>query len=382
MTQTIKKYLDEFYWYDMTAEELVELSPKEKMELDYPSSYQTYFGGLPVIFLRVQEKVLPKSNLKKFEKYLLDEGFLILERGPVTFKYIHPERKIVLHGEATEEKKDEHFTEEDGTEGIIVSSEEESIFISVLPVKENREFVEKILSKIVKTYLTDPSKDKSKFYMIAQNNRGLFSQRTNFKSIPIKDDRYDLFYGKDFPHEKLKIFVTDETENLMLLHGDPGTGKSNYIKHIITNSKKKVIYIPPSMLSVISSPGFITYMMENKNSIILIEDAEEVLSVDRNSATNNLLGLTDGFLKDALNLKIICTFNCPSGKIDPALMRKGRLYFEYKFEELTEDECRELSKFLNFERKINGPMTLAEFFNVEDNRSDNSFEERTIGFLG
>lgn len=135
------------------------------------------------------------------------------------------------------------------------------------------------------------------------------------------------------------------------------------------------------MLSVISSPGFITYVMDNKNSIILIEDAEEVLSIDRNSATNNLLGLTDGFLKDALNLKIICTFNCHIGKIDPALMRKGRLYYEYKFDKLSIEECEELAEFLKMDREITEPMTLAEFFIKEDNHCDDSFEERTIGFL-
>ncbi len=172
-----------------------------------------------------------------------------------------------------------------------------------------------------------------------------------------------------------------KTDNLMLLHGDPGTGKSNYIKHIITNSSKKVIYIPPSMLSVISSPDFVTFVMENKNSIILIEDAEEILTSDRNAATNNLLGLTDGFLKDALNLKIICTFNCDLKKIDDALMRKGRMYFQYKFDKLTIDECDDLATFMGLDRKVSEPSTLAEFFNIEDNSIENAFEQRRIGFV-
>jgi hypothetical protein len=229
--------------------------------------------------------------------------------------------------------------------------------------------------------MVDTSKEVNKFYMIAQNQKGLYVQRTRFKSIPIKDERFDLFYGKEFPHDKLKEFIIGNTENLMLLHGDPGTGKSNYIKHIISNAKKRVIYIPPSMLSVISSPGFVSFMMENKDSILLIEDAEEVLSVERNPATNNLLGLTDGFLKDALNLKIICTFNCHLGKIDPALLRKGRMYFEYKFDKLTVEECDELSKFMGLDIDIKEPMTLAELFNPEDNSSDDSFEQRRIGFV-
>ena len=89
------------------------------------------------------------------------------------------------------------------------------------------------------TLLIDVSKQIDKFYLIAQNQKGLFTQKTKFKSIPIKDDRYDIFYGENFPHDKMKRFIEEETENLMLLHGDPGTGKSNYIKHIITNCKNR-----------------------------------------------------------------------------------------------------------------------------------------------
>jgi hypothetical protein len=169
----------------------------------------------------------------------------------------------------------------------------------------------------------------------------------------------------------------------MLLHGDPGTGKSNYIKNIISGSKKKVIYIPPSMLSVIASPDFISYMLSNRGSILLIEDAEEVLSTDRNTATNNLLGLTDGFLKDSLDLKIICTFNCDIGKIDKALQRKGRLYFEYKFDKLNQSDGQKLSDYMKLGLNISEDLTLAEIFNQADNSLDDSFnKERTIGFFG
>ena len=379
----LKKYLDSFNWYDLTNEKLLEITPKAVLEPEYPSNYDTHFGKIPSIFLRVTDKILPIEKFKAFQKYLSSEGFALFECGSESFKYIHFDKKIVISGDATNTKKDEDVVEDEDDPSVsynfIGGGESEVMYITLLPTIENKKFIEKVIKKI-NTYLIDVSKQVDKFYMIAQNQKGLFTQKTKFISIPVKDDRYDLFYGENFPHEKMYKFVTDETDNLMLLHGDPGTGKSNYIKHLITNSKKKVIYIPPSMLSVISSPGFVTFMMENKDSILLIEDAEEVLSVDRNSATNNLLGLTDGFLKDALGLKVIATFNCSIGKIDPALMRKGRMYFEYKFDKLTADECRNLATYLKIERVVKDSMTLAEFFNVEDNSLEDSFQERFMGF--
>jgi hypothetical protein len=137
------------------------------------------------------------------------------------------------------------------------------------------------------------------------------------------------------------------------------------------------------MVSVIADPQFVSYMLTNKNSILLIEDAEQILSVDRNSATNNLLGLTDGFLKDAMNLKVICTFNCDLAKIDSALLRKGRLYYEYKFGKLSVDECYKLAEFSDLTGfSTEEPMTLTEIFNYQKETSqENSFEERKIGFL-
>lgn len=379
----MKKYLDGFYWYNLTNEELLNKIPKSVLSPDYMSTYQTHFGVVPTTFLTISGRMLPMSNYKSFEKYLISNGFDIDECGATSFKYVHHQNKIVISGEATSNAKtveDEDEDEEYASLSSSSDSDSECVYISILPTIENRKYIEKILKKI-HTFLIDISKQVDKFYLIAQGQSGLFTQKTTFKSIPIKEDRYDLFYGEDFPHEKLHQFVNGVTENLMLLHGDPGTGKSNYIKHIITNSKRKVIYIPPSMLSVISSPGFVSFMMKNKGSIILIEDAEEVLSVDRNSATNNLLGLTDGFLKDCLDLKIIATFNTDIGKIDPALLRKGRMFYEYRFRSLKPDEGNKLLNFMGIDRTISEPMTLAEIFNKEDNHADNSFEERRIGFV-
>ena len=387
----VKKYLDGFYWYDLANDELFSNVPDAKANIDYPSVYQSHFGLAPATFLKIADKLLPSDKLLQITTFLISEGFHTFEMGCESFKFIHYSRKIFISGETASDvkkNKDDDDDDDDDDDFEFTSGEysvslieNETIYISTLPTVENKKFLEKIIKKF-HTILIDNKKQVDKFYLIAQNNRGLFTQKTKFKSIPIKDNRYDLFYGRKLPYDKMRKFISDETDNLMLLHGAPGTGKSNLIKHIITDSKKKIIYIAPSMLSVLSTPQFVTFMMRNRNSILLIEDAEEVLSIDRNSATNNLLGLTDGFLKDSLGLKVIATFNCDIGKIDPALMRKGRMFLEYQFNKLTVDECKDLADYLDNDRPVKEPMTLAEFFNVEDNHIEsNSFEERRIGFL-
>lgn len=255
-----------------------------------------------------------------------------------------------------------------------------SLEISFYHHENNKQKVEEILHYLFKNIFKKTEKENN-FYMIAQSSEGLYNQRAAFKPMPIKDDRFDLYYGKSFPYEKFVEFMNDETDHLLLIHGDSGAGKSNFIKHLIKNSGRDVIYIPPSMLSVISQPSFVSYMLENRGSILLIEDGEEILSADRNAATQNLLGMTSGFLKDSMDLKVIATFNIDIGKLDSALLRKGRLHFEYKFGKLSKEEGQELVDYLKIDIKIDRDMTLAEIFNQKPTSIENSFESRKIGFL-
>jgi hypothetical protein len=308
-------------------------------------------------------------------------GFIGQDNTTKRFKFVNYQKYILISGAITENISETEVEPDEEDDTSFAATEHLSM--RFFPYKDWQKDIEKIYNILMDDYFEKEKLASNNFYMIAQSSQGLYSQKTKFKSIPIKDNRYDLFYGEKFPHDTLQKFITDKTENLMLLHGDPGTGKSNYIKNIISGSKKKVIYIPPSMLSVIASPDFISYMLSNRGSILLIEDAEEVLSTDRNTATNNLLGLTDGFLKDSLDLKIICTFNCDIGKIDKALQRKGRLYFEYKFDKLNQSDGQKLSDYMKLGLNISEDLTLAEIFNQADNSLDDSFnKERTIGFFG
>lgn len=380
MKELLKNAFDKIYWID----EIIEF----KTNNSYPSLYETKFGNISTSCVSLKDYYVDVSKIDKLHRFLNERGFDNVKQPSLddhkNAHYYNEELKIqlsvVFFDDITQEKLKKSKDDED----IPIAYEEDSCFLIIFtPILKHKENVKKFFEDVGSSGLWKIRKiESNKFYMIAEGRGGLYKQETTFKNIEIKDDRYDLYYGRKFPHHKFVKFVKEETENLLLLHGDPGTGKSNYIKNLIMNSEKDVIYIPPSMMGVISSPGFVSFMTKNKNNILLIEDAEEILSSDRNAATNNLLGLTDGFLKDSLNLKIICTFNCDLKKIDDALKRKGRLFFEYKFEKLSVDECIDLVEYLDLDVDIREEMTLAEIFNFNKEISlEDSFEERRIGFL-
>ncbi len=119
-----------------------------------------------------------------------------------------------------------------------------------------------------------------------------------------------------------------------------------------------------------TKPNFLPFLMEHPNSILIIEDAENIIrdrndiKFDASQAVANLLNLSDGLLGDAMHMQIIATFNCDLGAIDKALLRKGRLIANYEFGKLDVNNAKILSEKLGFGTEdISIPMTLAEIYN-------------------
>ena len=374
----IDKSLENVFW--------VSHSGKFLGSSDYPQEFEQKYGNISYASLAIDDYLFDKQQLERIHDFLRKWNFDVTQQYKINeyntgYYYCDDLTLMVRATFGTPEDKIEKEDDDDGPAFGVSSNN--GISISFSPLVKNRKMIEEFLKEFVDgEFLFLPASEKS-FYMIAQTQHGLTKRKTNFANIEIKDNRYDIYYGSKFPYDKFKKFMKDEdTESLLLLHGPPGGGKSNLLKNLIMEAEEDVIYVPPSMVSVISSPGFISFMLQNKKNFLIIEDAEEILSTDRNSGTNNLLSICDGFLKDALQMKVICTFNCDLKKIDPALLRKGRLYFEYKVSSLSIEEGQQLADFCDMNIKIDKEMTLSEIFNHCKNTSvENSFEERTIGFL-
>lgn len=205
--------------------------------------------------------------------------------------------------------------------------------------------------------------------------------------FPLKESvniKLDENYNDDLPHDEIVKFLNTEDESgLVMLSGVCGSGKSYYIRHLITNMKNKdFIVINESCLAYISDPSFLQLLMKYNNSVIILEDCERIL-IDRengNSLIGTLLNLSDGIISDAFNLKFICTFNANLSKIDPALLRKGRLKVRYEFGNLNAEKTAKLAKKLGKNIPAKKAMVLTDIYNFDDEVEHGVQKKRNIGF--
>lgn len=226
-------------------------------------------------------------------------------------------------------------------------------------------------------------KDEPRIFLLANTTLGI--ETKSFKLVKQKisiEDNYNNDF-KEIHDTIIKRLNNKNDKGLVLLHGKPGTGKTSYIKYLVGIIKKKIIFLPPNMASAITNPDLMSIMIDNSNSIFVIEDAENIV-IDREnngqSPVSAILNVSDGLLSDCLNIQIICSFNTDISKVDSALMRKGRMIAKYEFKELEINKAQALSNKLSFKTIISKPMTLSEIYNQEEMSFVQQNERVAIGF--
>ncbi len=226
--------------------------------------------------------------------------------------------------------------------------------------------------------------NQTHIYLIQSGLGGLHTERVEI--LPPDIDLH-LHYNDDFPpvHERLvSLLAQPKSKGLMLLHGEPGTGKATYIKYLSSLVKKDMLILPPYMTNYLTSPEIIPFLLDNKDSVLIIEDAERILQAreaggDTNSVSN-ILNLTDGLLADCMHIQVIATFNASKHLLDKALLRKGRLMVDYAFGKLAPAKANDLLAHLNLTFRTDEPMTLADIFNHDEQTVSGERLEVKMGF--
>ena len=336
--------------------------------LDYPDTYFSfsmfYFQqfGIPAGTDQTSVKsILSREDMLLVLDNILKEKGLTYEVTPYfTNKTVYslPNRTLIIY--CNNEEKDNHS------------------FSFYYP--ESPEVVNSIIEKLKE--INKQYDKKNKLYTLENARHGM-----DVTPNKIKKKVTDL--GINYNDElltKVPDIIADmnmEKPGLYLFHGIPGTGKSSFINYLIHNVDKMFIFIPNYITQELDSPTFIKILQEHPNSILILEDAEKILSSrdkSGNPLISTLLNLSDGLLGDCLNLQFICTMNGKIADLDTAVLRKGRLLHSIEFKPLEIAKVITLCDSLGYKDYEVKEMTLADIYCLESDHGHKKLERPILGF--
>lgn len=201
---------------------------------------------------------------------------------------------------------------------------------------------------------------------------------------------FEMLYPDKFMPVAANIdsFIKTDRAGMVILHGLQGSGKTSYIRKLVNDNRdKQFVYLPAAMAQQLSSPEFVTFVHDQlKDSVMILEDCEQMLEsrdsqFGNTGAISTLLNMSDGLLGDELSMKFICTFNAEIGRIDKALLRKGRLVDKYEFGKLDAQKAEKLAELVYGKPMgITADMSLAEIFNMDTDNHAQEPARKKIGF--
>lgn len=241
------------------------------------------------------------------------------------------------------------------------------------------------IRQLLTAHLESGTQERQRIHVLRLDGSDL-----DFTPLDIKIPELDLttHYNDDLlpAHDTIvRRLQQPQDKGIVILHGPPGTGKTSYIRHLCGLTDKPKLFIPPNLAARIADPEFINLLHDNTNSILIIEDAEALLTKrdaagGGPSAVSNLLNLSDGLLADCFHIQIVCTFNTDLSRIDSALLRKGRLIAAYHFQPLAPPKAQALATSLGQLTPLDEPTALADIYNREEQEFDVAAAPKRIGF--
>jgi len=209
---------------------------------------------------------------------------------------------------------------------------------------------------------------------------------------PMDDADMELHYGHDFPdwHRQLVGSLTNRPHGITLLRGQPGTGKTTYLRKLIVALHRThfFLYMPMRIGWMLNAPETIQFWIEqhrqnpNHKLVVILEDAEHFLmerGPDNASSVSDLINAGDGLLGNFLELHLICTVNCDVERLDKAVTRSGRMLAYREFMRLTPTQAQKLATAKNLQIEAQENYSLAEIYNGR-NKLEQEMAERKVGF--
>lgn len=331
----------------------------------------------------IHEVVIPKEYEPVFDLVALDPAMIIEAFPESQYSY-----RSTVFSKSFDDKDDDILSEIYGPQAssftfynkdFICEIDKTSISLYYEDSLDYQAVIDELLDILPRE---EEKKHTSKLSLICFEEGSYF---TTEAPVEVRHSNIEENYNDDFIEvdQRIREFLDKKGSGLVLLSGVAGSGKTSVINTWINELDHRFVYVPSTIAANLASPDLISFLLDHKDSIFILEDCENVV-MSRESGENfanaisTILNMTDGLMSGIFNCKFICTFNTNIDNVDPALLRKGRCVANYVFEELSLDKTNALLKKLGYPES-DKKMTLAEIYNY-DQPDNNEPSKEIIGY--
>ncbi len=274
----------------------------------------------------------------------------------------------IVHTYYSSEEKRSYYRHYVWEDGYITVNDKADDWLEVDGSTLDEEVFEKLIN-LFEGKLKPRASNKGVVYMLGKTMSGLELFNIGKGGVELNEDNYDDAVVKGYRRLVADLKSKSPSGRLGILSGPPGTGKTYLIRALLEEVSACFVMIPATMVDAIGSPDIIPHMLKIKESnkgysiVFIIEDGDRVLlnrGMDNVSAISTLLNVTDGILGDLIDLRVIVTTNEKTVKVEPALLRPGRISARVDVGFINED------KAYTIYHKLMGNMNVAPVWEDRD----------------
>jgi hypothetical protein len=270
------------------------------------------------------------------------------------------------------------FVQSNTSSGFIVEKDTDNLI--KFDVNSNTTDVRVYGDKLFAEDIIDIVEDN--FDIVTAHIEWVYSPDGGSVNIPLNRDRLPVAemypFLKDESLESYYERYMASSANILLLIGPPGTGKTTFIRGLLSHTNSSAIVSYDS--AILEKDGFFARFIESDDNVMVLEDSDAFLMsrTEGNTMMHRFLNVGDG-LVTTKGKKMIFSTNLPSIRdIDPALIRPGRCFDIVEFNPLNLSQANKLAVKLGVDiPERTGDYSVAEIFNAQINKP----KERKLGFV-